>query len=266
MTKIVILVQNTVNPTYSGVDELSKTTWSKIPHPDVTVIHYYGGYNTDGSEISTLGTIPTKGNVSLNIIDGNNILVCGTTDVVHDGIDPRTEKLILAYEWCLNNLEFDYIVRICNTTYIDSNKLHKFLHSLERKERQYDGVRNLIGYTYPFCTGYFTYMSRDCTEQLVNHKEDYLAAPSTELPWLKHEDVLVGYILMYKLNYAYWDEPHKVTFYHATDGEKLVSYLENYNPTDNYNAYRFRSHTTDEYIRFHNKVLEYYNNHIESTT
>lgn len=253
MTKILVLNQCAVSPAYNEIDSLSKTTWSKICHPDVDVYHYYGAFDSENNPIQTLGELPEKGTVRVNHIDSNNILVCGTNDMptLRDGVlvDPRAEKLILAYEYCVNHLNFDFIVRICNTTYLDTKILHRVLDGLPRRERIYDGARNVYNYEYPFCGGFSNYMSRDCAEQLVSHKNDYLSLPKH----LLIEDLAVGTILMHQLKYSYWDEHHIITHTNAYDGNYDV---ESYDPSGTVFSYRFRSGTVEKYKKLHQIVKE----------
>lgn len=253
MTKIVVLNQCSVAPSYSEIDNLSKTTWSVVHHTNVDVYHYYGAFDSENNQIKTLGELPEKGTARVNNIDSKKILVCGTNDTltIRDGVqsDPRAEKLILAYEYCLKNLDFDFIVRICNTTYLDIKKLHRVLDGLTQKERVYDGARNLYNYEYPFCGGFSNYMSRDCVEQLVSHKNDYLSLPRN----LLIEDLAVGVILMHKTKYAYWDEPHLITHTNAYESTYDVT---TYNPNDNIFSYRFRANTLEKYKLLHQIVQE----------
>jgi hypothetical protein len=259
MTKIIVLNQSTWHFEYNAIDALAKSTWARVKHPDVTVIHYYGGYDLEDKPYSHLSGTPAKGSAIMYDNHGNNILVCGVQDVVSNPLtDPRNQKLIIAYEWCLNNLEFDYIVRICNTTYLDIKKMHKFLDSLERKDKQYDGARNMYNNEYYFCGGSFNYLSKDCVQQLVNNKEEYLSLPYP----LSMEDLGVGVILFNKLNYAVWDEVHQDVKTSATslgdNGGPLVDYVDDIIANEKYFAYRFRISSTEEYIQFHNKVLRKY--------
>lgn len=255
MTKIIILNQSNISPKYYTIDALSRTTWSQIYHPDVEVYHYYGGYDDLNNPILALGTIPPRGTTVLNKVQMGNILVCGANDniLIKDGvsIDSRSEKLIMAYEYCLEHLDFDYIVRICNTTYIDIKKMHRFLNSLERKEKQYDGARNLYKYQYPFCTGFCNYMSKDCVDQLVKNKEEYLSLPAE----LAIEDLGVGVILMDRLKYAYWDEPCPNVHQFAYEESFRTDV---YDIDDNVFAYRFRAETVQKYMEFHQTVLNSY--------
>lgn len=253
MTKILILNQCSIAKGYDEIDRLSRNTWAKTYSKYVDVYHYYGAFDSENNPISTLGELPERGNARVNKIDSDNILVCGANDTptYKDDVlvDPRAEKLILAYEYCLNNLNFDFVVRICNTTYLDIKKLHRVLDGLTRKERVYDGARNLYNYEYPFCGGFSNYMSRDCVEQLVSHKNDYLSLPRN----LLIEDLAVGVILMHKTKYAYWDEPHLITHVNAYEPTYDIT---SYNPNDNIFSYRFRANTLEKYRLLHQIVQE----------
>ena len=70
MSKILILNQTTTASPYTIVDYLTKHTWTLNSHPDVKVIHYYGGYDINHNPIDKFPVVP-RGEIQL--ID-NNIL------------------------------------------------------------------------------------------------------------------------------------------------------------------------------------------------
>lgn len=242
MAKVLILNQATVDPNYTVLDYLSRHTWTSNSHPDVRTIHYYGGYDSNHNPISKFPVVP-RGETQLV---GDDILVCGTNDTLGDYFDPRGEKLIMALEYCLKHFEWDFMLRICNTSYVHIPILHRVLDET-RKERIYDGVRNMHNNEIPFVTGYHSYMSRDVAELLVQNKDMYL-----ETKYL--EDLAVGYVLMYKLNYVNFDDqPYRRThvdnaFDNSFEPEHFLRHSDVF-------TYRFRSHTPEKFIRFHELAL-----------
>lgn len=242
MTKILILNQATTDQNYTLIDGLSRTTWSRTNHPGVKTIHYYGGYDINHEPIKSLPGVPPRGEVELY----GNTLVCGTNDVLGPYFDTRGEKMIMAIEYSLKHFEWDFMLRICNTSYIHIPKLYKVLDET-RKERIYDGTRNLHNHEISFVTGFNSFMSRDTAEVLIQNKDMYL---ESRYP----EDLALGYVLMHQLKYInFEDQPHRET--HAWASE------EGFNPehfvkhTDVFN-YRFRSHTPEKFIKFHEYILD----------
>lgn len=241
MTKILILNQATTDPNYTIIDYLSRHTWTLNSHPDVKTIHYYGGYDTNHIPIKKFPIIP-KGETQLV---NNDILVCGINDTLGPYFDPRGEKMIMAIEYCLKHFEWDFMLRICNTSYIDTFKLHKVMDSLP-KEKIYDGTRNLYDNKISFVTGYNSYMSRDTAEVLIQNKQIYL---DSRYP----EDLALGDVIFHKLKYTSFEDQTYIP-------TSVWAYEEGFNPehfvkhTDVFN-YRFRSHTPEKLIKFHEYIL-----------
>lgn len=242
MTKILILNQATTDQNYALIDGLSRTTWSRRNHPGVKTIHYYGGYDINHEPIKSLPGVPPRGEVELY----GNTLVCGTNDVLGPYFDPRGEKMIMAIEYCLKHFEWDFMLRICNTSYIDTFKLHKVMSSLP-KEKIYDGTRNLYNNEISFVTGFNSYMSRDTAEILIQNKQIYL---ESKYP----EDLALGDTIFHKLKYTSFENQTYIS-------TSTWAYEEGFNPeyfikhTDVFN-YRFRSHTPEKFIKFHEYILD----------
>jgi hypothetical protein len=248
MAKVIILNQATIDPQYSILDALSRTTWGLYKHPEVQIIHYYGAYDTNNSIVTGFPKVPARGEVEL-FSDGR--MLVGANDTLGNYFDPRGEKMMLAFEYCLKNLEFDFILRICNTSYIDVPKVHEHLSSI-RKERIYDGTRNMHNNEIYFVTGFNSFLSRDVVEKVVEHKEQFLA-----IPYL--EDLALGKLIMHDLALtSFEDQPHKETHVWAFD--------DTFDPGHYVNSsifnYRFRSHTSEKFIAFHEWITEYRKNNV----
>jgi hypothetical protein len=203
MPKTIILNQATLHPSYQDVDDIAHLTWGSTQNPDVIPIHYYGKYNGSFNLADKFDVLPNDGEV---IMSGNNIMVIGTYDESYPTDHPRysiipdarNEKFILALEYCLKNFEFDYIQRICNTTYVDVEKMQIFFSTLP-KTHVYNGARNLYNYEIPFVAGHNVFMSYDVVKMLVEHKEEYLASSYPE-------DLIAGKIIMYDTKYVNFDD------------------------------------------------------------
>ena len=176
-------------------------------------------------------------------------MLVGTHDTLGPYFDPRGEKMMLAFEYCLKNLEFDFILRICNTSYMDIPKVHEYFNSI-RKERVYDGARNMHSSGIRFVTGFNSFLSRDVVEKVIEHKEQFLAIPELE-------DLALGQLIMHDLAYTnFEDQPHTQT--HA------VAFEDEFNPDSFIESpvfnYRFRSATIDKFVNFHNYITDYRKN------
>jgi hypothetical protein len=207
--KTIILNQGTLHPDYQDIDDISYTTWGSTKNPDVKVINYYGKYNHHNILTDRFPILPDDGNIILD----NQTMVIGTYDTTYPSEHPRyniipdarNEKFILALEYCLNNLEFDYIQRISTTSYVDVEKMQLYLNKLPRT-KIYNGARNMYNYQYYFVSGHDVIMSRDVVELLVNYKDQYL---KSQYP----EDLAAGKILMHDTEYVNFDDQSNDNFY-----------------------------------------------------
>lgn len=239
--KILILVQGTYSPSYREIEKIARTTWVESNNsPDVTIKFYYGAYDQQGILLPEAGLTIEKEEVKENV-DGD--IIVGAYDMTGPYFDPRGEKLIRALEYSLK-YEYDYVLRVCNTSYIRINKLLEYI-SNQPREKFYDGARNLYDYKYFFVSGHNSIMSRDCAEILVENKQAYL-----ELTY--PEDLAVGYILMHKLNYTkFLEEPFTPTHIPAT--------VPGFNPQHflNHRAYnyRFRGNSSTEMNEYHKFII-----------
>jgi hypothetical protein len=264
MTKVLVLNQATFDPDYLTVDALSRSTWSFRTHPDVHTIHYYGAKDARGNPFAGFKHIPTQDacvTYSQTLSESNNeIMVCDTYDVLNtsEHADPRNVKLILAYEYAVNNYEFDFIVRVCNTTYVDIPKMHRFFDNYPRKTRVYNGARNLYNYDYYFVSGFGNYMSRDVAEELVRHKKEFLELKDP----FNIEDVAVGYMVMHQLECAENGKDGYVDsdiINHALPRDYIEEFtIDHYDPDDDIFMYRFGLSTLniEKYIQLHNKLIK----------
>jgi hypothetical protein len=218
MSKTIIINQATLDPTYDAINKAAHDTWGTYNHEDVKILHYYGKYNKHLQQTDKFPTLPADGECLL--VD--NDLILGTYDtnyptdhpvrVGHDnspitysygGVDrkiddARGEKFIMTLEYCLNNLEFDFIQRISCTSYVDVAKMMTYLNTLS-KTKVYNGARNMYNSEYYFITGHNVLMSRDTVETLVKHKKEYLAIPYPE-------DLATGRLIIHDLSYTNFSE------------------------------------------------------------
>lgn len=188
MVKILILNQCTLSPSYKDVEKAMKETWQQIKHPNVTIINYYGSESNNNKQCEYF---PEGNKMVINVGDEHSTYL--DENNTEYTFDSRGEKFILALEYCLKNLDFDYIYRMSCTSYIDVYRMYDFINSLER-EKVYSGAFNMYQYKHYFVSGFNVIMSKDVVEQLVNNKEQYLK--------IKHpEDLATGILLFDYLKY-----------------------------------------------------------------
>jgi len=258
MSKVIIINQATLDPSYDAINKAAHDTWGTYNHEDVKILHYYGKYNKYLQLTDKFPVLPSEGECLL--ID--NDLILGTYDtnypadhpirVGHDnshikytygGIerkmdDARGEKFIMALEYCLNNFEFDFIQRISCTSYVDVAKMMTYLDTLP-KTKVYNGARNMYNYEYYFITGHNVLMSRDTVETLVKYKKEYLALPYPE-------DLATGRLLIHDLEYTNFSE--------QVSGDTFVSVSSNLDElklSDSPSVYLYRTRHAHPEVFYH---------------
>lgn len=239
--KILILVQGTFEPNYNEIEKVARKTWVESnSSSNIKIKFYYGAFDRESKLIPEARINIDKQEVKQN---NNGDIIVGAYDMTGPYFDPRGEKLIRTLEYSLK-YKYDFVLRICNTSYVRTDKLYEYL-KLQPRENFYDGARNLHNYKYFFVSGHNSVMSRDCAELLVKNKKDYLECRYPE-------DLAVGYLLMHKLNYtSFSKEPFIPTHINATDPGFDPEHFFNHTA---YN-YRFRGNSSKEMQDYHNFLL-----------
>ena len=189
MTKIIILNQCTLDPLYNDVDKVMRETWQQVIHPNIKIINYYG---SDTLRDKQCVYSPNDNKLIINVGDFKDNYTDKNGNEYE--FDSRGEKFILALEYCLNNLEFDFIYRMSCTSYIDIFKMYDYIKTTPTKEKVYNGTFNMYDYKHYFVSGFNVIMSKDIVEQLINNKNQFL---NLQYP----EDVATGMIIFDHLKY-----------------------------------------------------------------
>jgi hypothetical protein len=234
MSKIIVINQATLDPSYDAINQAAHNTWGTYKHDDVKILHYYGKYNKYLQLTDKFTTLPADGECL--VVD--NDLIIGTYDTnyptdhpvrighqtspiiyAYGGVsrkidDARGEKFIIALEYCLNNFEFDFIQRISCTSYVDVPKMVNYINTLP-KTKVYDGAKNMYNHEYYFITGHNVLMSRDTVEILVKHKNEYLALPYPE-------DLATGRLLIHDLEFTNFSEQTSNDTFTVVDPNNLT--------------------------------------------
>ena len=240
--KTLILIQGTFHKEYNEIEKAMRNTWIKDTEDGIDVKFYYGLFDDQDKVLTDAKCSVEKSEVKEN---ENGDIIVGAYDVLGNYFDPRGEKLLRAYEYILNTYDYDFILRICNTSYIIHSKLRDYIKTIN-PYRFYDGARNKYQDKYFFVAGHNSMLSRDCVEKLVENKKEFL-----ECRFL--EDVAVGYFLMHKLNYCSWGKDNIDDSFIPTH---IFAYVDDFNPNGYINNiaynYRFRRHNSKEVYELYN--------------
>lgn len=179
--RCIILNQCSIHPNYNDIIKAARSTWFRNVPDNVIVLNYYGSSTGTDGKIS----VKPNGDMIINIPD--------LRKEYEDGVfDSRAEKFILALEYVNNNFDFDYVYRISCTSYINIDKMLRFLDNI-RDNKIYCGCNNLYDYKISFNSGFHVMMSKDIVDSAVKNKEVFLK--NKYLP----EDVAFGKLIVHDL-------------------------------------------------------------------
>ena len=142
MKKCLILVISCQLPMWRKMPETSKQTWDSSEVEGCEVVYYYGA--------------PVKENTAKEIYFD-----------IEESYFSMSKKTIKAFDFALDNKDFDYIVRINSSTYVDKNKLMEYISTLPDKN-VFAGVE--VQATPKWCVGWSYVISKDVIEKIVAHK------------------------------------------------------------------------------------------------
>jgi hypothetical protein len=259
MNNIILLNQCTVDSSY---DEITKTQYEFClkKHPDnIMVINYYGGFDKNNN------LYPQFINKPINKIfqeDGRWILILECQDIVnHDkNFDPRGEKQLFAFEYCLKNFEFDFIFRINCTCYVNFTNLNNYINNLKHNSTHiYTGLQTAwsviegdLSTMFYFVVGGCCLISKDLTQLTSDNRDKYLELTSKNLLVDSYEDVCLGRLFNWELKlptttfevqprFPYW-----VNYKNDWEGEEVVEY--NFETI----TYRFNKEGISKFVKIYN--------------
>jgi hypothetical protein len=118
---------------------------------------------------------------SLEVKGVDTIFYCGnpvkenTDKIVYFPIDESYytmgKKLLLAFEWCLQNKSFDYIARVNSSCYVDKSRLLEHVQTLEEKNI-FNGIEVEDSPKWLWGGGQYI-LSKDVVEKIVNNKRHW---------------------------------------------------------------------------------------------
>lgn len=106
MKKILILTLSCDVPPYDKMMYTAQRTWDTVKADGMDTIYYCGGSTYKENTENTI-FLP-----------------------VRESLHTMGEKLLLAFEWALQNKDFDYIARPHSCIYVDKKELRKYVDSL----------------------------------------------------------------------------------------------------------------------------------------
>ncbi len=90
---------------------------------------------------------------------------------IHDGLYEMGKKGLLAYEWALNTLEFDYVARVNSSCYVSKKKLLDYVQTLPT-DNVFEGLKIEDKEDWIWGGGQFI-ISKDVLQKLVDNKEHW---------------------------------------------------------------------------------------------
>lgn len=145
MKKVLILVLSSDFHPYDKMIQTSIETWDSVEVEGVEVIFYCG--RSDKSNTEKIIYMP-----------------------VENGLFDMGKKSLLAYEWALQNKEFDYIARVNASCYVDKKNLIKFVEHLP-ETNVFAGVETDSQNGFAYAWGGCQYIiSKDVLEGIVKNK------------------------------------------------------------------------------------------------
>jgi hypothetical protein len=148
MAKVLILVLSADFPPYDKMVQTSLETWDSIDQEGCDTVYYFGKSNKQNTDKFIY--LPIQ----------ESLLSMG-------------QKTIAAFEWAINNKQFDYIARVHSSTYVDKKRLSEYCEQLPT-ENLFAGVKTKSqnGFFYQWGGAHYV-MSRDVISRMVEHKKKW---------------------------------------------------------------------------------------------
>ena len=206
MAKVILLNQCTVLPSYDEITQIQhELCLSKVPD-NILIINYYGGLDNNKKVYPQFANKPFN---QLFQEDGRWILILECQDIInHDkNFDPRGEKQLFAFEYCLKNLEFDFIFRINSTCYVNFKNLNNYIDNLPYTSPIYTGIQTAwsvvegdLSTMFYFVVSGGCLISKDLIQLTSDNRDKYLELTSKNLLVDSFEDVCLGRLFNWELN------------------------------------------------------------------
>lgn len=146
--KILILVLSADFPPYDKMIQTAKETWDSVEVEGLETVYYCG--KSVKQNYDNVIYLPVK-----------------------EGYMTMGEKCIQAFEWALNNKEFDYIARVHSSCYVNKKQLKKYVEGLS-DTNLFSGIEatSQNGFQYLWGGGHYI-ISRDVIKSLIDNKSKW---------------------------------------------------------------------------------------------
>lgn len=172
MKTALILVLSMDQGYYRSLAYAGKSTWDSVPQEGLETVFCFGDEG--------LTTKPEYDESKKNLFTGTG-----------EGLTAIGYKNIAAFEWALKNKQFDYIIRVNASTYVNKRLVHEFIQDLP-DENLYMGVGAPYMYQeqeFFFAWGPCYVLSRDVVEDIVKNKNmwNHGMMDDVALGWLMND-------------------------------------------------------------------------------
>lgn len=157
--KILNPILHCQHPLYDGIASCSRKTWLSNKHNDVFSFFYFGSQNLDQ-----------------NKIDGDKLFLKCLDRWPQGGLAyVSTNKMLMALEFCLDNFDFDFLLRTSSSTYVNYNSLVDFTNKLP-DDFAYGGALGKKNFppkhqAVRYALGHAVLMSKHFIEHVVEKKD-----------------------------------------------------------------------------------------------
>ena len=194
--RIAILVIGCLLPVFDRCIATIRSTWGSRAVDGVDVFYAYGSQPTE----SAVETIPLAGLVGRpvpHVAEGavwasGDILVCGAADLWEDQRNCVLRKRLAAFAYLANERSYDVIYTVCASSYVDVDRLKRYVSALPTRAGVYHGgviIHEETGA--PFVSGASLLLSRDLAAELANRAPEIIAGYPESMP----DDVVLGHVI-----------------------------------------------------------------------
>lgn len=257
--KVIILNQCTVDTDYYNITKIAESFTIKELNNDILYINYIGGLDENNEKFPFFHKYKFN---KLYQKPFTNTLILDSKDLIDkkNNYDPRGRKVLLAFEYCIKNFEFDFIYRTSCTCITQVDKLLNAINKLDTKE-VYTGQKagwfiekDIEENQFYFVISAACLMSKDIVNLILKHKKRYLELTSKDTSVNSYEDVVIGRLLDFELSLPYIKPDKQLNFFVC--GEYKIKSnsisIDDIEYIDNVITYRFDPNT-----------LNFVNRHIE---
>jgi hypothetical protein len=146
--KIIILIIAQKKQPYIELEAACRNTWASVNHPDIQILYLHAQPNV------------------ISHIDNDELIVNGEEGLYNIGY-----KTIKAFEYCLNNLEFDYIYRTNLSSYVDQVGLYKYANTCPLDDVYNGVIGNYNDISFASGSGYL--ISKNLVKYTVTNKNEW---------------------------------------------------------------------------------------------